>query len=169
MESKKGFKLLPTSDFHLGSTVTTFISHRLLTKPIIVSDSAIFLSGFISTGQRLEKTLSTKYSTCVATIEGELGILIPVDDRTYRRLLLLQQIMASVIKTTCGLNPREFRYMRTSKYRLERKRGFLDGTLLWAFIDLDCKTQDELCAAMGTTCDAVYDSFYELDLLWSFF
>ncbi len=169
MESKKGFKLLPTADFHLGSTVTAFMSHRLLTKPIILSESALHFSSFVSDEQRLEKKLSTKYSTCVTTIEGELGILIPVDDRTYRRLLLLQQIMASVIKTAGALNPREFRHIRTVKYRLERKRGFLDGTLLWAFVDLDVKTQDELCAAMGTTCDAVLDTFRELDLLSSFF
>lgn len=53
--------------------------------------------------------------------------------------------------------------------KLERKKGLLDGSLLWKFTDLDMKTQDELCAAMGTTADLVCENLIELDFSWAFF
>lgn len=45
----------------------------------------------------------------------------------------------------------------------------IDGTLLWNFMNLDIKTQDELCAAMGTTADAICENLLELELSWAFF
>ncbi len=99
------------------------------------------------------------------TIEGALGLLIPIEERTYRRLVLLQQIMSTSISTTCCLNPREFRVMKTSKpYLLEKKRGILDGNLLYKFVTLDPSTQIELTAAMGTTVDIVMDNLLEIDV-----
>jgi cleavage and polyadenylation specificity factor subunit 1 len=105
----------------------------------------------------------------LGTNDGELGILVGVDDRSHRRLLLLQQIMGSVVESTCGLSHRDYRFIKTSKYRLDRKRNVLDGTLLWRFMDLDIKTQDELSGAMGTTADVILENLVEIDNSWGFF
>lgn len=53
--------------------------------------------------------------------------------------------------------------------KLERKRGLVDGSLLWKFMDLDSRTQDELCAAMGTSVDVVFENLLEIDFSWGFF
>jgi hypothetical protein len=55
--------------------------------------------------------------------------------------------------------------MKTSTpYLLEKKRGILDGNLLYKFITLDPCTQIELTAAMGTTVDIVMDNLLEIDI-----
>ena len=66
-------------------------------------------------GLRLEKKTSSKTCLLVGTVYGEISCLAPVDERTYRRLLLLQQIIGSVMETTCALNPREYRFIKTAE------------------------------------------------------
>ncbi|CAM9851731.1 unnamed protein product, partial [Ectocarpus fasciculatus] len=153
VESRKGFKLLCMADFYLGSTVSMFLPHRLLNRAL----------------PGREMIPSFKTSVFTGTIYGEFGIVVPIDEGMYRRLMLLQQIMGSVMKTTCALNPREYRFIKTSEMKLERKRGLVDGSLLWKFMDLDSRTQDELCAAMGTSVDVVFENLLEIDFSWGFF
>lgn len=155
-----------------------FVPHRLLSRPqkeptiTHTSRLARIKGGSLhvsASGVRFEKTGSPKTCVLVGTVYGEIGVLIPIDEGVHKRLLLLQQIMGSVMNTTCGLNPREYRFIKTSGLKLERKRGLLDGTLLWRFMDLDVRTQDELCAAMGTTADIVSENLLEIDRMWCFF
>jgi len=120
-------------------------------------------------GGRLDKNTSKKSTLVIGTVDGSLGLLVAVEEKTYRRLALLQQIMSTSIKTSFGLNPREFRIVKTEKFRLEKKRGVLDGNLLWKFINLEPSLQDELTAAMGTTVDKVLENLLEIDVLNSFF
>eukprot|EP01041_Mallomonas_annulata_P000480 gene480-899_t len=174
LESRKGFQLVCLADMHLGSDVTMLLPHRTLSDPY--NSMALSLSTLSSSsdpklrggqsatatststavtaspyGSRLQKTGSNKSSLVVGTMEGSLGLLVPVEERTYRRLALLQQIMSTVVMTTCGLNPREYRIMRTSRIVKGKKRGVLDGNLLFRFIHLDPEMQSELTGAMGTT------------------
>lgn len=120
-------------------------------------------------GQRLDKFSGTKSCVLVGTIDGGLGMLMPVEERMYRRLALLQQIMSMGVPTPCGLNPREYRVIRTTRFVPEKKKGILDGTLLWKYVSLESSLQDELAAAMGVTTDTILESLLELDLLGSFF
>ena len=120
-------------------------------------------------GQKLDKFSGTKSCVLVGTIDGGLGMLMPVDERMYRRLALLQQIMSMGVPTPCGLNPREYRVIRTTRFVTEKKKGILDGTLLWKYVSLESSLQDELAAAMGVTTDTILESLLELDLLGSFF
>ena len=120
-------------------------------------------------GQKLDKFSGTKSCVLVGTIDGGLGMLMPVEERMYRRLALLQQIMSMGVPTPCGLNPREYRVIRTTRFVTEKKKGILDGTLLWKYVSLESSLQDELAAAMGVTTDTILESLLELDLLGSFF
>ncbi len=165
VESRKGFKLLPVADIFLGSAAMVMVPHRVLaTGGGQVNSNALF-----SGGRRYEKSLATKYCTVVGTVTGELGLLIPIDDRVYRKLFLLQQILGNVLRTACALNPREFRMMRVADCSIERRGGILDGTLLWTYFQLPIETQDELSLAMGTSSDALIESMLEIDTLWNFF
>lgn len=128
VESRKGFKLLCMADFYLGSTVSMFLPHRLLNRalpgremiPSLRGRQGIYNTnkfGHVesASGLRYEKTSSFKTSVFTGTIYGEFGIVVPIDEGMYRRLMLLQQIMGSVMKTTCALNPREYRFIKTSE------------------------------------------------------
>lgn len=47
---------------------------------------------------------------CVAaTLDGGLGYVLPVPEKTYRRLLMLQNVLVNHIPHTGGLNPKAFR------------------------------------------------------------
>lgn len=113
--------------------------------------------------------LGSKSCLVIGTIDGGLGMLIPVEERMYRRLALLQQIMSMGVETPCALNPREYRLIKTSRFLLQKKKGILDGSLLWKFIGLESVLQDELAAAMGVTTDIILENLLEIDLLGTFF
>lgn len=187
VESKKGFRLLHLADFHLGSNASMLLPHRLLDYPTGVptrsrqrSDTST-TSTAISTsassvmasapplGSRFDKNSNTKSALFVGTMEGGIGMLLPVDERTHRRLALLQSIMTTTVTMACALNPTEYRALKTSRLRLERKRGVLDGNILWNFVNLPECLQDELASAMGTSADAILENLQDLDLLASFF
>jgi cleavage and polyadenylation specificity factor subunit 1 len=105
----------------------------------------------------------------VGTADGGLGVLLPLDERVYRSLSLLQQIMAIGVRTTCSLNPRDFRSIKTRAFRAEKKRGVLDGTLLWRYPSLPLTLQNDLAAVIGTTPDSILESLTKLDTFLSFF
>nr|CAD7450315.1 unnamed protein product [Timema bartmani] len=46
---------------------------------------------------------------CQATLDGGLGYMLPVPEKTYRRLLMLQNVLVNHIAHTAGLNPKSFR------------------------------------------------------------
>ena len=173
VESRKGFKLLPVADFFLGSAALVMLPHRVLACAGSQVTGALYsresVGQISSVHQRFEKSLATKYCTAIGTVSGEFGFLIPLDDRVYRRLILLQQIMGNVARTACALNPREFRMLRVADNTVERRGGILDGTLLWMYFELPIETQDELSSAMGTTSDVLIESLLEIDNAWNFF
>jgi cleavage and polyadenylation specificity factor subunit 1 len=105
----------------------------------------------------------------MGTSDGGIGIYIPVEERAYRRLALLQQILSTALETSLALNPRDFRVFRTSKVQPPSKKGVLDGTVLWRFVSLEASLQDELTASIGTTTDLVLENLHELDMLTAFF
>jgi hypothetical protein len=59
--------------------------------------------------------------------------------------------------------------MKTSRFVIQKKKGVLDGSLLWKYVGLESTLQDELAKAMGVTTDIILENLLELDLLGSFF
>lgn len=178
-KSKSG-KLITSSNLSLSnsnslslssSTSSSVVTTSIPTTPRSVLSSTITPSttSSILLGSRLEKNQSSKSCLILGTADGGIGVLIPIDERIYRRLALLQQIMYTTQPMSCSLNPIEYRTIKTSKQRIEKKRGILDGNLLWTFINLEESLQDELASAMGTTSDSIIENLEELDTLTLFF
>lgn len=44
-----------------------------------------------------------------ATLDGSLGYILPVPEKTYRRLLMLQNVLVTHICHIAGLNPKSYR------------------------------------------------------------
>jgi hypothetical protein len=59
--------------------------------------------------------------------------------------------------------------MKTSRFVVQKKKGVLDGSLLWKYVGLDSTSQDELAGAMGVTTDIILENLLEIDLLGTFF
>ncbi|CAG2060766.1 unnamed protein product, partial [Timema podura] len=68
----------------------------------------------------------------LATLDGGLGYMLPVPEKTYRRLLMLQNVLVNHIAHTAGLNPKSFRPLALSSASLK--------PILW-----DCGREDERC------------------------
>lgn len=47
----------------------------------------------------------------IATLDGGIGYIMPIPEKTYRRLLMLQNVLVSQGSHTAGLNPKAFRYV----------------------------------------------------------
>lgn len=186
----RGFQLACVADMHVGCSISILLPHRLLSDPPFSSGLSVSAASVVNAdgtirkpppppppprhasrpfGARLDKTSALRSALLVGTVEGSLGLVVPVEERTYRRLALLQQIMCSSVSTPLSLNPREFRILKAKRIVLDRKRGVLDGNLLYLFATLEPALQQELTGAMGTTVDVVMDNLLEIDLLNSFF
>ncbi len=48
--------------------------------------------------------------THIATLDGGIGCILPVAEKTYRRLLMLQSKLVQGLPHIAGLNPKAFRY-----------------------------------------------------------
>ena len=188
IESRRGSRLLGLADMHLGATANVLLPHCALglpngAPPALLIDGGnqlgrvptdprgrrILPPNTLPFGSRFDKLLSPRSVLTVATAGGSLGVLVPVDERLYRRLAVLQQLMAVGVPTPCGLNPREFRLMKTSRYKIEKKKGILDGNLLWKYVSLETALQQELAEAMGISSDTIMDSLQEIEYHTTFF
>lgn len=178
--------MLPVADIHVGSEVISMLPH-----PILISGHAVNRIEAannssrrlknqppapqipVQFGSRMDKSFSRRLAVLVGTNKGSLGVFIPLEEKTYRRLMLLQQLMTVTVPSECCLNPRDFRSLHLVPHGrsalVVRKRGILDGNLLYQFVSLDCALQHELAAVMGTSVDLLLENLQELDLSISFF
>jgi hypothetical protein len=174
------------ADFHLGSDASLLLRHELLStdthvKPVMNTldyrpppppprsrkGSTFPLQRF---GTRLNKAaFPPKGTVLVGTMDGGLGLLQPLEERMYRRLALLQQIMTMTVPTSFSLNPREYRLLKTAHLRVTRKKGMLDGCLLSLFCTLPPSLQDQLAATVGATSYLIKENLHELDYLCRYF
>ena len=58
-----------------------------------------------------------------ATLDGGLGLLLPMQEKTYRRLLMLQNALNTMLPHHAGLNPKAFRYTH-AKNLIKEDPGF---------------------------------------------
>jgi len=174
-ESKQGYRLLNLAEFHLGCKAHTLLSSQMLSYPEAPQSSGNRRMSRGGGGRdlaplsRLAKTNSKRFGLVVGGHDGTVGTFQPVDERVYRRLALLQQIMGWIVPAHFGLNSREFRRLKTFVPKPFNKSGVLDGKLLSKFVLLEPLVQADVVAAMGTTMDTVMDNLVDLDMMSTVF
>lgn len=120
-------------------------------------------------GTRLNKVNSVRTTVLVGTMDGGVGLLVPVEEKIYRRLLLLQQIMAMIVPAPLHLNHRDYRVFKSRNFRMFKKKGLLDGCLLWRYNSLNPQLQEELASIVGVTSYAIKENLHDIDCLTNFF
>ncbi|GJJ10703.1 hypothetical protein Clacol_004930 [Clathrus columnatus] len=80
----------------------------------------------------------------MASIDGSLHVLLPVEEAVYKRLQLLQGQLTRNVQHIAGLNPRAFRLVRNEYTSRPLNRGILDDGLLDIFDDLPVSKQVEM-------------------------
>ncbi|PRP79749.1 cleavage and polyadenylation specificity factor subunit 1-like [Planoprotostelium fungivorum] len=138
--------LICRSDFHLGSVVTKF-TRMSMGAP----------------GKHVHANL-------FGTLDGGLGLVTPMEEVVYQRLLSLQSRLNSMIPHTAGLNPRGYRATgRRKMTRNEARNDMLDGDLIWQYLSLDHIDQRRLARAIGTTQEQILRNMMDIDLCLSIF
>ncbi|KAI5737751.1 hypothetical protein M8J76_016444 [Diaphorina citri] len=152
-ESNGGHRLIKKTDFHLGQHVNTFFKIRC--KPSPISDAP---------GAR------SRFLTWYASLDGALGFFLPLPEKNYRRLLMLQNVMVTHTSHTGGLNPRAFRtYKGKGYYAGNPSRGIIDGSLVWKFLQLSLGERLEICKKIGSKHNDILDELYDIEALSSHF
>ena len=126
VESWKGQKLLTKAAFHVGSRVHRMVRFRL--KPPS-GDSA-------PKTPAEQKAAANRHAVFFGTLDGGMGILVPVEEQIHSRLLTLQRHLNTSTPRPAGLNARTFRQAKTDEGRAMRAPAphqVLDGELLSAF------------------------------------
>lgn len=150
-ESLGGQKLIRKADFHLGQKVNTFFRIRCR-----MSDPANDKKHFSGADRR--------HVTMYASLDGSLGYVLPVPEKTYRRLLMLQNVLVTHICHIAGLNPKAYRtyksYIRTQG---NPARGIIDGDLVWRYLFLPNNEKIDVAKKIGTRVQEIIEDITEID------
>ncbi|XP_014670530.1 PREDICTED: cleavage and polyadenylation specificity factor subunit 1-like isoform X2 [Priapulus caudatus] len=150
-ESCGGQRLVRRADINIGSRVVSMFRVRCK-----IQDP--------STDKKASSSVEKKQVTFFATLDGSLSYLLPMTEKTYRRLLMLQNALVIHIPHNAGLNPRAYRMVKSGHRMLaNQNRNILDGDLLWKFLHLSMGERTELCKKIGTTSDQIIEDLQDAD------
>ncbi|RWS15284.1 cleavage and polyadenylation specificity factor subunit 1-like protein [Dinothrombium tinctorium] len=139
-ESFGGTRLIRKADFHLGLHVNSFFRIRCKVPSKYIED------------KRVRQTIEKKQATMYASLDGTLGYILPISEKTYRRLLMLQNVMTTQVQHIAGLNPKAARLCKISKKLLLNPcKNILDGDLLFRYFTMSMNEKSEMAKKIGTT------------------
>ncbi|RWS28719.1 Cleavage and polyadenylation specificity factor subunit 1-like protein [Leptotrombidium deliense] len=157
-ESFGGTRLIRKADFHLGSQINSFFRIRCKVPEKYLEDN------------RMRKTIEDRQATMFACLDGSVGYILPVSEKIYRRLLMLQNVMTTQVQHTAGLNPKALRLCKISKKSLLNPcKNVLDGDLLFKFITMSMNEKGEIAKKIGTSSDQIMDDLHDIERITSHF
>lgn len=129
-----------------------------------------------------------------ATLDGGLGYCLPLPEKTYRRLFMLQNVLFLHIEHLCGLNPKQYRFDRKNLptiagYRFNHisiafifrtiktgrrlpmnpSRCIVDGDLIWSYVSLPVNEKQEVAKKIGTKMEEIIADLIEIENATSIF
>lgn len=148
-ESHGGHKLLRRADYHLGQRINCMFRVACNFK------------------QQFDKKVlayDNKHLTFFATLDGGFGFVLPLPEKTYRRLFMLQNVLLTHSAHLAGLNPKAFRTIKQShKVLTNPARGIIDGELIWQYMQLNFSEKQDIAKKIGTKVEEIYQDIYEID------
>uniref|UniRef100_A0A914VZR8 Cleavage/polyadenylation specificity factor A subunit C-terminal domain-containing protein n=1 Tax=Plectus sambesii TaxID=2011161 RepID=A0A914VZR8_9BILA len=102
------------------------------------------------------------------TLDGALGTLVPLSEKVYRRLHMLQSCLGTHSPHVGGLNPRGARISRLPRnsslgLTQQSSRNIVDGDVVWEFVYLSAPEKLEIAKRLGTTKQQLMDDLIELE------
>lgn len=156
-ESHGGQRLVRKADFNSGQHINSMFRVRCkLWDP--------------STRKRFNEAMEKRHITYFGTLDGGLGFVMPIPEKVYRRLLMLQNAMTTHIPHYAGLNPKAYRTVKYSTPELANPhRLILDGDLIWKFLHLSLNERIEVARRLGTGVEQIVDDLMEIDRVTAHF
>ncbi|KAJ8041183.1 Cleavage and polyadenylation specificity factor subunit 1 [Holothuria leucospilota] len=150
-ESYGGTRLLRRGDINVDSHINAFVRIRC---------KLIDMATGVPIGGQSEK----RQIAFFASLDGGLGYLLPMSEKTYRRLLMLQNTLTTSIPHIAGLNPRGSRHLNQGHKTLSNPhRNIIDGDLIWRFTTLSITERNELAKRIGTNADQILDDLMDIE------
>ncbi|XP_053203071.1 cleavage and polyadenylation specificity factor subunit 1-like [Panonychus citri] len=117
-----------------------------------------------------KKTTERRHATIFPTLDGTINFMLPVSEKIYRRLFMLQNTMNAHVQHTAGVNPKGVHMVKFYKKCLANPcKNVLDGDLLYRFLNLSTIEKAELCRKISSTPDQIIDDLSEIDLITGHF
>ncbi|ALC41041.1 Cpsf160 [Drosophila busckii] len=154
-ESLGGQKLIRKADYHLGQVVNTMFRVQCHQRGL---------------HQRQPFLYENKQFVIYGTLDGGLGYCLPLPEKVYRRFLMLQNVLLSYQEHLCGLNPKEYRTIKSfKKMGINPSRCIIDGDLIWTYRMLAHSERNEVAKKIGTRTEELLADLLEIERLSAVF
>ncbi|EDV98226.1 GH22991 [Drosophila grimshawi] len=154
-ESLGGQKLLRKADYHLGQVVNTMFRVQCHQRGL---------------HQRQPFLYENKHLVIYGSLDGALGYCLPLPEKVYRRFLMLQNVLLSYQDHLCGLNPKEYRTIKSvKKLGINPSRCIIDGDLIWSFRMLAHSERNEVAKKIGTRTEEILADLLEIERISAVF
>ncbi|XP_053620009.1 cleavage and polyadenylation specificity factor subunit 1 [Plodia interpunctella] len=112
-----------------------------------------------------------RHVTMFTTLDGGVGYVVPLSEKTYRRLLMLQNVMNNYCCHVAGLNPRAYRTYKSARRTAGGgpARGVLDGDLVALYGSMPNHEKLDIAKKIGTKVEEITADLYEIDRLTAHF
>jgi cleavage and polyadenylation specificity factor subunit 1 len=148
-ESHGGQILLRRSGINIGSHVNTMFRVHCKTRDI---------------DKRVIGRLERRQVTYFPSLDGGIGCLLPLSEKMFRRLSMLQNLLNTHIPHLAGLNPKSYRAVEHEGHELSRPvKNILDAELIWKFLNLTVTERAEIAKRLVTTVDQIVADLMEID------
>ncbi|XP_068228833.1 cleavage and polyadenylation specificity factor subunit 1 [Palaemon carinicauda] len=156
-ESMGGTRLIRKGEFHLGANVNSFFRIRCRV-------------GDVSSDKRAGQNVERKHITMMATLDGSIGYVLPVSERTYRRFSMVYNLLVQHLPHIGGLNPKAARAFQ-NRYKLITgpSRAVLDAELIWSFLHMPAPEKIEIAKKIGAKVDDIVEDLMEIDRMTAHF
>lgn len=127
-------------------------------------------------GFRMLKTspaANKKSCTIIATMEGGLHVLIPLEEKIFKRLASLEQVLNMLLPPPLGVPARDYRLPRHSHQHaiaaVNAKKTIIDGVSLFRYQQLEAVVQEEIAAMIGSNAMFLRENLREMEYSIRFF
>jgi cleavage and polyadenylation specificity factor subunit 1 len=120
-------------------------------------------------------TAANRQTCLFVSLDGSIGAILPLSEKVYRRLHMLQQCMGTQMAHTAGLNPRAARQSRGARNQSfslsshQSSRNMVDGDLVWLYLHLSNTERLDIAKRLGTARQQLTDDIIELQRLFTHF
>jgi len=139
---------------------------------LLLRRSAINIGSHVNTMFRVQckmvdsdlRRAARRHATYFATLDGSVGCLLPVSEKMYRRLSMLQNLLTTYIPHKAGLNPKSYRMVHYPGHQLSRPiKNIVDADLLWKFVELTALERAEIARRLVTSVSQIVADLIDVD------
>lgn len=155
-DNQGGQWLIRKAEFNVGSHINSFF--RLKCK---VNDPYL---------DKRSSLADKRQVTYCSTLDGSLGYVIPISEKTFRRLFILQNTICAMKPHNAGLNPKAYRMLKGQRKELGNpQKNILDGDLLFEFFNMSFVERNDIAKKIKTNTEQLLDDLTEIFQLTAHF